>query len=191
MTDAGVHFTVFPNTWSAYPLDLWRYYTPVEVKIENTRNEEVPIRYEDFVALDDGQQQYRAVQPAEVARAVFGLSNLSPPLSRPRPDLLAGPWYPYGRGYWGGPFYRPYGPWWYYDPYYYPYYPYAWPGSGARDVLALGLREGRLLPGANVQGFLFFQQATARGTALTLTWTPRSDTGPPLASFSAPFGIVR
>jgi hypothetical protein len=185
LVDAGIRVSVVPNTWSAYPVDLWRYYTPVEVRIENTRSEDLPIRYEDFVALDDGQQQYRAVPPGEVARALFGASSPAPPTYGGHPVLLAGRWYPYSRWYWGP--YSPYGPWWYYDPY---YYPYAWPRSGS-DVLALGLREGRLLPGANVQGFLYLQQATARGTSLTLTWTPRYVSGEPMATFSAPFRIIR
>jgi hypothetical protein len=183
LTEEDIRFTLLPNTWSAYPGDLWRYYTPVEVRIENTRREELAIRYEDFVALDDAQQQYRAVPPAEVARAMFGAS--SPP--SPRPVLLAGPGYPYWPRYWG-PYYGPYGPWWYPDPY---PYPYTWPRPSAQDVLTLGLREGRLLPGANVQGFLYVQQATARGTSLTLTWTPRLASGAPIATFFAPFRIIR
>jgi len=187
LTEGGIRLTILPNTWSAYPENLARYYTPVEVRIENTRAEELQIRYEDFVALDDGKTQYRAVPPAEVARALFGALDLSGPTGGPRPALLAGPWYPYGPRYWG-PYYDPYGPWGYWNPY---YYPYAWPRSGAQDVLLLGLRSGPLLPAAGVQGFLYLQQATARGTSLTLSWTPRSASGIPLATLATPFRIIR
>jgi hypothetical protein len=188
LADAGIRLTVFPNTWSAYPLELPRYYTPVEVTIENTRADDVQIRYEDFAVLDDENRQYRAVPPAEVARAIFGGFAPSGPDRRPRPVLLVGPWYPYRPWYWG-PYYGPsYGPWWYSDPY---SYPYAWPRPIAQDVLTLGLREGQLLPGANVQGFVYFQQATARGSVLTVSWTPRLAAGTPLPTLSAQFRILR
>lgn len=185
LTDGKVRWTVLPNTWSAYPRDLVRYFTPVQVTIENARNDELQIRYEDFVALDDANQQYRAVPPGEVARAVSGALGPVGPAGAPAPGLLAGPWYyPYRPPYWG-PYY---GPWWYADPY---YYPYAGPWPGAQDVLTLGLREGRLLAGASVQGFVFLQRATARGAFLTVFWTPRRASGEALPTLSTRFRIVR
>jgi len=188
LTDGGVRLTVLPNTWSAYPSDLSRYFTPVQVRIENARSDELQIRYEDFMALDDGNQQYRAVPPGEVARAMSGGPGPAEPAHKTASILLAGPWYrPYWPRYWG-PYYGPYGPWWYPDPY---YYPYAWPRPTAQDVLTLGLREGRLLAGASVEGFLYLQQATVRGTSLTVSWTPRLANGASLATLSAQFRIVR
>ena len=183
LTEGGIRLTILPNTWSSYPGNLARYYTPVEIRIQNTRDEEVQIRYEDFVALDDRKNQYRAVPPAEVARALFGALDRFGPTGGPHPLLLAGPWFPYGPRYWG-----PYGPWGYWDPY---YYPYVWPRSGAQDVLLLGLRSGPLLPAASVQGFLYFQQATTQATSLTLSWTPRSPSGAPLATLATQFRIIR
>jgi hypothetical protein len=187
LTEGGIRLTILPNTWSSYPGNLARYYTPVEVRIQNTRVEELQIRYEDFVALDDSMNQYRAVPPDEVVRALFGALDRSRPTDGPRPILLAGPWYPYGPRYWG-PHYDPYGPWGYWDPF---YYPYARPRPGAQDVMLLGLRSGPLLPAASVQGFLYLQQATARGTSLTLSWTPRSASGTALATLATQFRIVR
>jgi len=185
LAEGEIRWTVLPNTWSAYPSDLARYFTPVQVKIENARRDELEIRYEDFVALDDTNQQYRAVPPGEVARAVSGAPGPPGPTGAPAPVLLAGPWYrPYWPRYWG-PYY---GPWWYTDPY---YYPYTWPRPGAQDVLTLGLREGRLLAGASVEGFLFLQHATGRGAFLTVSWTPRLANGAPFTAFSARFRIVR
>jgi hypothetical protein len=58
-------------------------------------------------------------------------------------------------------------------------------------VLRLGLREGRLLAGASVEGFVFLQHATAQGAFLTVSWTPRLAAGTPLATLSAKFRIVR
>ena len=188
LAEAGVRLTLLPNTWSVYPSDLPRYYTPLEVQIENLLAEEVQVRYEDFLALDDGNHQYRAVPPGEVARAMSGsLRPSGPVLAGPRPMLVAGPWYPYWPRYWG-PYYGPYGTWWYSDPY---SYPYGWPRPSAQNVLTLALRDGRLLPGASIQGFLYLQRATTQANLLTVSWTPRLTNGTPLATLSAQFRIVR
>jgi len=187
LTEAGVRLTVLPNTWSGYPGDLSRYFTPMEVTIENARDDELQIRYEDFVALDDGKHQYRAVPPAEVARAMSGARGPSEPTTGFPPILLAGPWHRHWPRYWHSS-YGPYGPWGYWDPY---YSPYAWPRPAAQEVLTLGLREGPLLPGASVQGFIFFQQATARGNILSVSWTPRLSNGALLPPLSSQFRIIR
>jgi hypothetical protein len=92
LAEAGVRLTLLPNTWSAYPGDLSRYYTPLEIQIENLLAEEVQVRYEDFLALDDSNHQYRAVPPGEVARAMSGsLRPVRPALPESGPMLVAGP----------------------------------------------------------------------------------------------------
>ena len=58
-------------------------------------------------------------------------------------------------------------------------------------MLTLALREGRLLAGASVEGFLFLQHATGRGAFLTVSWTPRPANGGPFTALSARFRIVR
>lgn len=189
LTEAGVQLTILANRWSAYPDYLYRYFTPVEVTIQNMRDEELQIRYEDFFALDDGKHQYRAVPPGDVARAMYGALSPSELTTPPGPILLAGRWYPYWPRYRYPyyPYYGPYGPWGYWDPY---YAPYGWPRPGAQDVMTLGLREGPLLPGASVQGFVFFQHATSRGSLLTVSWTPRLMSGAALPTLSAQFRII-
>ncbi|MEK6718829.1 MAG: hypothetical protein AABZ16_15200 [candidate division NC10 bacterium] len=198
LTDAGIHLTILPNTWRGYPSDLGRSYTPVEVRIENDRTDEIQVRYGDFLAVDEARNQYRAVPPAEVARALYGGRRRSgdtgwallrrPPAATP---LLAfhDPWWPYP--YWSyrswPPFFSPYYPYPFPDP----DYPYRRPRAPAYDILTLGLREGRVLPGARVEGFLYLQQATQKGTFLTLSWTPVSPSGKPLATLSSQFRIVR
>ncbi|MBI1999677.1 MAG: hypothetical protein HYV46_11050 [candidate division NC10 bacterium] len=198
LTDAGIRLTLLPNTWRGSPSDLGRSYTPVEVRIENERTEEIQVRYGDFLAVDESRNQYRAVPPAEVARALSGgrresgdpgwASVRRPPAATP---LLAfhDPWWPYPS--WPSrpwsPFFSPYYPY----PFAGPEYPYRWPGAPAYDILTLGLREGRILPGARVEGFLYLQQATQKGTLLTLSWTPVSADGKPLATLSSQFRIVR
>lgn len=200
LAEAGVRLVILPNTWRGNPTDLGQYYTPVEVRIENDRNDEIQIRYADYLAMDEAQNQYRAVAPAEVARAIFGGRRplpVSPAVvaawagDRPLVRSVGGPWWP-------SPVWR-YRPWWswypfYYPyayPYYYPYYPYGWPPTGGYDILALGLREGRILPGARVQGFLYLQLATRTGNLLTLSWTPVIADGTPLPTLSTEFRIVR
>jgi len=201
LADADIRLVILPNTWKGHPSDLGQYYTPVEVRIENDRSDEIQVRYGDFLAVDEAQNQYRAVAPAEVARALFG--GRRPPRppraslaawagTRPPVRTVHGPWWP-------SPFwpYRPWSPWYPYyspyypSPYYDPYYPYARPRATGYDILTLGLREGRILPGARVQGFLYLQQATQKGTLLTLSWTPVTADGKPLATLSTEFRIVR
>ena len=194
LTEDEIHLTLLPNTWNGYPGDLSYYYTPVEIRIQNDRTEEIQIRYNDFLAVDDARNQYRVVAPIEVARALLGArwpeSNLPAEAGRsmpPQPPLLAGPWGPYGWPYPPGyPYYRPFYP----DPFY-SGYPYWWIRPTGYDILTMGLREGRVLPGAQVQGFLYFQLATGKASLLTLTWTPVSSTGESLATLGTQFRIVR
>jgi hypothetical protein len=201
LAEAGVRLVILPNTWRGTPTDLGKYYTPVEVRIENDRSDEIQVRYGDFLAVDEAQNQYRAVAPSEVARALFGGG---PPLPAPRVAAAAwtggrarartagGPWWPYP--YWPYRPWRPFYPYYYPyypDPFFYPYYPYGWPPATGYDLLTLGLREGRILPGARVQGFLYLQLATQTGNLLTLSWTPVTADGTPLATLSTEFRIVR
>jgi hypothetical protein len=196
LTDDEIQLTHLPNTWNGYPRDLSSYYTPVEIRIQNDRTEEIQVRYSDFLAVDDARNQYQAVVPIEVARALLGArwpySTLPTEAGRstpPEPPLLAGAglWGPYGWLY--SPWYPYYGPF-YPDPFYSGYPPW-WNRPTGYDILTMALREGRVLPGAQVQGFLYFQLATQKGSLLTLTWTPISATGESLATLSTEFRIVR
>ena len=198
LTDAGIHLTILPNTWRGYPSDLGRSYTPVEVRIENDRTDEIQVRYGDFLAVDEARNQYRAVPPTEVARALYGgrwwhrdpkWASARWPSATARLLAFHDPWWPYP--YWPyrpwPPFSSPYSPYPFADP----DYPYRWPRAPAYDILTLGLREGRVLPGARVEGFLYLQQATQKGNLLTLSWMPVGTGGKPLATLSSQFRIVR
>jgi hypothetical protein len=105
--------------------------------------------------------------------------------------LVAGglrPWFGFGIGYWGGP--------WFYPPYYYDWV-FAWgpayyPTHPSMDVLTLGLPEGVLPPGARVCGFLYFRRATGehQGT-LDLSWEAHdARTGAPLGTLHVPLEVV-
>jgi hypothetical protein len=185
LAEAGIRLTIYPNAWSGFPADLSRYFTPLAIRIENQRSEEIQVRYEDFVALDGDRIQYRALPPTEVARVMIGSRRYQPQPGQAPPFLLAGgpwPWYPYQ-----DPFFYPYHPYGYFNP----YSPYAWPPRTGVDILTLALREGRILPGASIQGFVYLQFATARGDSLALSWTARRSDGISLATLNAQFRIVR
>ncbi|HSB71626.1 MAG TPA: hypothetical protein VLT62_20045 [Candidatus Methylomirabilis sp.] len=199
LNQGGIHLALSPNTWNGYPSDLSRHYTPVQVHLENDRSDEIQVRYADFLAVDDAGNQYRAVPPAEVVRALYG--SRAPDENRAwaqarwaRPGaglyVFHGPrwWYPSWPYYpYGSPFYSPFYP----HPFYDLDYPYGWPRATSYDLLTRGLREGRVLPGARVEGFLFLQQATRTGNLLTFSWTPVTADGKPLPAFTAQFRIVR
>ncbi len=185
LTEAGIRLTILPHAWNGSPIDLSQYYTPVQVVIENNRADEIQVRYRDFLAVDDARNQYRAVEPAEVARA---LSASRAPL-RPRLYAFSDPWWPYPYPYWGPyayPFYSPIYP--------YPYLPdspYGFPRGLAYDILTRGLREGPILPGARVSGFLYLELMGQSAQFLTLSWTPVDANGKPLATFRSELRVVR
>lgn len=184
LTEAEIGLTVRPHAWTGYPSDLSQYYTPVKVLIENNRPGEIQVRYRDFLAVNNARNQYRAVDPAEVARALYGSRG---PL-RPRLYAFSDPWWSYPYPYWH-PYYYPF-----YSPFYpYPYlpdYPFGFPRSPAYDVLTRALREGPVLPGARVSGFLYLQMVSHTAQLLTLSWTPVDADGKPLATFRTEFRVV-
>ena len=97
-------------------------------------------------------------------------------------------YYGLGVGYWGGPWFYPpyYGDWVsYWGPSYYPARP-------STEVLAMGLPEGVLPPGARVSGFLYFKRATAeqRG-GLDLSWDAHdARSGAAIGTIHIPLAVV-
>ena len=197
LTDAGIQLTILPNAWTGYPSDLGQHYTPVRLSIQNDRNDEIQVRFGDFSAVDEARNQYRVVPPSEVVRALLGAqSPLENPYggvagwmrARSTPLVWSAACWPCPS--WPHRFWRPFSEPFSQDPFS-PDYPYWFARSTAYDILTLALREGRVLPGARVQGFLYFQQATRQGSFLTLIWTPPSAEGKPLTTFTSQFRIVR
>jgi hypothetical protein len=178
----GIRLVIRPNAWSGFPGDLSRSLTPIAVRIENTRADEAQVRLEDFALLDEGRNQYRALPPAEVARTMADRWAAAPD-----PMLALGPWHPWGQPLWGSPYWGWGSPYWPGDP----YGPYWYSARAGQDIATLGLREGRILPGASVEGFLYFQLATSRGSTVTFSWTPHTAAGAALAPFTTQFRIVR
>lgn len=176
---AGLALRALPADWSGYPGDLPRSVTPLLLVLANEGGAPVLVRFEDFLLLDSGNREYRALSPLQVVTVLYGSapsrSDILPAFHLHRHPLFF-------HGFLSDPFFYPY---------YYPYYapaPYGWPPG--RDILRLALREGRVLPGHRVEGFLFFQHATAGAGPFTLSWIPRDpETGQALATLSLPLGL--
>ena len=166
----GVQLTLRPGDWSAIPNELSDYATPVRVRIENTRADEVSVRWEDFALPDEARTQYRTLPPAEVAQ-IIGSRWAAAPVVAPM-----WPAHYWGRPYWSAP---SWGPYWSED-----FGAYRYASWAAQDVLMQGLREGRILPAASIEGYLYFQRATAIGSLLTFTWTSRLAAGAPLSTLA-------
>ncbi len=179
LAQEGIQVTLVPDAWRGYPASLSQDYVPLRVGIQNGRQDEILVRFGDFLAVDQAGNQYRAVPPSEVARALFG--SLPAPLY-----ASAWPWWPYP-GSWRHPYFGTGYPW--LDPWW--GYPYASPRPVPYDVLTLGLREGRVLPGASVDGFLYLQPLRPDAGSLTLLWTPVLPAGQPITTFRAQFQVVR
>ncbi|MCI0370801.1 MAG: hypothetical protein L0214_05355 [candidate division NC10 bacterium] len=176
---AGLALRALPADWPGYPGDLARSVTPLLLALANEGGTPVIVRFEDFLLLDSGNREYRALSPLEVVTVLYGSSPSRSDIL-PAFHLRRHPFF--FHGFLSDPFF------------YYPYYPSyapapnAWPPG--RDILRLALREGRVLPGHRVGGFLFFQHATAGAGPFTLSWVPRNpETGQALATLSLPLGL--
>ncbi len=176
---AGLALTALPAPWPGSPADLARSVTPILLHLANEGEAAVFVRFEDFLLLDSGRREYRALSPLEVVTILYGSAasrtEILPAIHR-HPFLF--------HGYLSDPFFYPYDP-------YHPYYaqaPYAWPPG--RDIIRLALREGRVVPGHRVEGFLLFQHAAAGTAPFTLSWAPRNpETGGTIATLSLPLGL--
>jgi hypothetical protein len=138
----GIQITVQSMAWRYDPYYLEDYFTPLLVFIRNTTDEPLSVQYQDFVLVDDRGNQYNAITPQMVDRALKGRGA-----PYPYPPPIYYPLAPMG--------FVPYG----YEPY--PAY-YA-------DIMLLSLHETKVVPHAQVRGFLYFQKATVEGQRLTLT----------------------
>ena len=93
--------------------------------------------------MDDHGTQFNAVPPPMVDRVVKRMGDPSYPPAY-YPPAMSAPFPP-----------PPYG----YEPYPYRY----------ADVILLALQETKVVPHAQVRGFVYFQQATAEGRQFTVT----------------------
>lgn len=137
----GLQVTVQSMAWQYDPYYLDDFFTPLLVFVRNMTEEPIALRHQDFVLVDDRGNQFDAVPPQTVDRAIRGRG------------------YPYP---YPPPFYYPPRPG--IGPYAIEPYPYHY-----ADIILLGLAETSVLPHAQVRGFVYFQKATFEGQRLTLT----------------------
>jgi len=126
-----VKIKVRTNAWECCPSYLDDYVLPIYIEVKNRSPNPIELSLKDVVLVDDKGNQYNALEPKEVAEAVRGGSGVGVSLG-----------FAYGTPGWGlgwvagGPAY--------YD--------------SAEDVINKAFIAGRILPGAKLKGFVYFQK---------------------------------
>ena len=57
--------------------------------------------------------------------------------------------------------------------------------------MRLGLPEGVIKAGGKISGFVYFQNASTRGTSLNLVWHANNPRGQSIANVTVPFVVVQ
>jgi len=174
----GVIIAVTPSYWPWSPKNLGDYVTPYYIRITNNSAKTIILDYEDIVLFDQFKTQYTPLSPDTVA-SIF---NTSTPTAYQRdysyPQVSVGVGFGFGGGYgrrygYGGyrrGYYGPrvgvYG----YAPVYYSPPPTAYYSKpvNTSDILTQALPLGPVHPGATITGFLYFRDATAQASQVTL-----------------------
>jgi hypothetical protein len=156
----NVELAVRASAWRGNPWDLDHYVAPFLVSLTNGTPSLLQYDYGSFRAFDDQRFQYTALPPAEVERIFRARAAVperlaatgAPPILRRRPAVADPYWYPWDWSWYGG-----YGwPWYYSVP------------PALDDIYLRALPVGPLLPGARLEGFVYFPRlrADARGLRL-------------------------
>ena len=184
----GVTLVGVPDEWRYSPKNLPEHVTPVRVKVTNNRTEAILLTLEDAALIDRRGVRRPAIPPGDAvqriaraqgdgaysgAGASSGIS-ISQGISIGSVGISLG-----GIGLGGGPRHAP-----------------SSRGGDTMDALRVGLRPGRLDPGASVEGYLFFDpplKASDREDRFRFAWRIRpltpvgSPLAPPLATLEVPF----
>ncbi len=139
--DGSVKIKVRANAWEGYPPDLPDYILPLYLEIHNISMDTVEIDLKDIVLVDDRGNQLNALEPKDVAEAVRGGYGIGVAIG-----------FTYGSPHWehslllGGPTYYGY----------------------ADEVINRAFIPGRVLPGAKLKGFVYFQKIPDEARRVTL-----------------------
>lgn len=149
----GVEVTANPDAWRGRP-EITDVVVPIRVTIRNHSESPIMIRNRLFsLTRQEDRESFAALQPGEITGSVV-VARPSP--YRP-PVYGGGPFYPFGAPYYGyypGPFgYPHHGRYYYRDRIPLP----------TEEMLQGALEEGRLAPGEEVTGFLFFPAGAVEG----------------------------
>ena len=159
---AGLRISVEAKAWHGRPRDLAKRVLPFLFILRNTGPNAVIITRMDFVLLDDSSRQYLPLPPSEVVTMLGGRADgasVSPSVGVSG-SSAGGTVFGVGLGIVLG-------------------------GSAAdtRDIIPQALAEGPILPGAEVKGFLYFQQPAPGFKSLRLVAVPRDLAGQPRLEF--------
>jgi hypothetical protein len=183
---AGVRLVADGAAWEGHPSNLERRLTPVEVRLENSGERPLRVRYEQFGLLGGSRFQYTALTPGglkEAGNARGHCVAAMDPLYWHNTWGWRGPlgW----RRPWGlGPFYGPFAP-----PYFAPSVPCDEP-LPTQDMLKQALPEGTLAPGGSISGFLYFQGIAEREHQVTLqARLVDAETGEKFGELDIPFEV--
>lgn len=184
----GVTLVGIPDEWRYSPKNLPQHVTPVRVKVTNNRTEAILLTLEDAALIDGRGVRHPAIPPGDAVQRIAraggdgaysgsgprsGIS-ISQGISIGSVGISIG-----GIGLGGGPRRGP-----------------SLGGADTMDALRVGLRPGRLDPGASVEGYLFFDpplKASDREQRFRFAWRIRPLTpvgaplAPPLATLEVPF----
>lgn len=184
----GVSLVSVPDEWRYSPKNLPQHVTPVRVKVTNNRTEAILLTLEDAALIDGRGVRRPAIPPGDAVQRIAraqgdgGYSgsgpgsgiSISQGISIGNVGISLG-----GIGLGGGPGGAP-----------------SSRGGDTMDALRVGLRPGRLDPGASVEGFLFFDpplKASDRERRFRFAWSIRPLTplgaplAPPIATLEVPF----
>jgi hypothetical protein len=189
-TVEGVTVAARANAWRGFPADLDRQLTPIFVTIRNERAEPVGVKSGAVVMIAPNGRRFAALAP----QAIEG--SLVEPVSA-FPTFAAGaygpvapdggafdPWYRSGAWPRGAPFgaeARYGGP------------EYATIRLPTRDMLTKAVPDAPILPGQQVEGFLYVERVGPRGTSLELVLpllvlpSMDAETARPLGEVRIPF----
>ena len=159
MEKDGVTITIVTDAWRYDPADVKYLFTPLFVQVQNNTDGQILISRATTLLFDEYNTQYGALSPEEVDRAVTPLYEYPPVV------------------FWGGAGY-----YWGWDDWAwglssgYPYYIYPH-DYYTSQVIPKSFRYGIIAPGANVKGFVYFQEPDPSAQRLTVSITPEYANG--------------
>jgi hypothetical protein len=188
---AGVEMIVSPDQWPE-PSDVRNRVTPLKVRIENTSDEPLSIRYDHF-SLIGPQGEHFACLPlylVEGATRDPAVMNKRPPVDNPQFEYS---------GFEVSPYYSPafpgiprYKGTYLYDPHYNKTYYRYWTKVNLpnEDMYVWALPEGVLNPGGSMSGFLFFENIPESAPRVTFRADlMNAESGDIFGAISAPFSV--
>lgn len=151
--DEGVRVAVRADAWDARPEQLSQELTPLLVTITNRGEVPLRVRYNMFQLTARDGERFEVMPPYSINQTVTQAQTVTRP-AYPTSNFYVAPYlsnyYP-GYGVYSGPFG--------YDPVYYDPYVTVWNQIRlpTDDMVQRALPEGVVMPGGEVQGFLYFE----------------------------------